>query len=98
SVGGDGHGPHVLATSRGAVAARGVVNAAGRQSDVVDAMFGPGGFTVVPRRGELVVFDKLARRLVRHVLLPVPTARGKGVLVAPTVFGNVLLGPTAEDL
>lgn len=55
-------------------------------------------FTVTPRRGQLIVFDKLARDLVRHILLPVPTAAGKGVLVAPTVFGNVLLGPTAEEL
>ena len=42
-----------------------------------------------PRRGELIVFDKLARPLVGHILLPVPTATRKGVLVAPTVFGNV---------
>src|SRR5262249_9528538 len=55
-------------------------------------------FTVRPRRGELIVYDKLARALVRHVLLPVPTKATKGVLVAPTVFGNVLLGPTAEDI
>src|SRR6266702_953469 len=51
-----------------------------------------------PRRGELIVFDKLARSLVGSILLPVPTARTKGVLVAPTVYGNVLLGPTAEDV
>ena len=44
------------------------------------------------------MFDKLARPLVRHVLLPVPTATTKGVLVAPTVFGNVMLGPTADDI
>jgi glycerol-3-phosphate dehydrogenase len=44
------------------------------------------------------VFDKLARPLLRSILLPVPTARSKGVLVAPTVYGNVLLGPTAEDV
>ena len=55
-------------------------------------------FTVTPRRGELIVFDKLARPLVRHVILPVPTKAGKGVLVSPTVFGNVVLGPTAEDV
>jgi glycerol-3-phosphate dehydrogenase len=61
-------------------------------------MAGHERFTVRPRRGELIVFDKLARSLVNHVLLPVPTATTKGVLVAPTVFGNVLLGPTAEDL
>jgi glycerol-3-phosphate dehydrogenase len=53
---------------------------------------------VTPRRGELIVFDKLARPLVRHTILPVPTATTKGVLVAPTTFGNVVLGPTAEDV
>ena len=61
-------------------------------------MFGGGGFTIRPRKGELIVYDKLARPLVSSIILPVPTARTKGVLVAPTVFGNVLLGPTAEDV
>jgi glycerol-3-phosphate dehydrogenase len=61
-------------------------------------MAGYDGFTVTPRRGELIVFDKLSRPLVRHVLLPVPTGTTKGVLVAPTVFGNVMLGPTAVDI
>jgi glycerol-3-phosphate dehydrogenase len=61
-------------------------------------MFGGDGFTIRPRRGELIVFDKLARTLLRSILLPVPTERTKGVLVAPTVYGNVLLGPTAEDV
>jgi len=51
-----------------------------------------------PRRGELIVFDKLARPLLGSIVLPVPTAQTKGVLVAPTVYGNVLLGPTAEDI
>ena len=44
------------------------------------------------------MFDKLARTLLSSILLPVPTERTKGVLVAPTVYGNVLLGPTAEDV
>ena len=87
-----------LATTSGELATRYVVNAAGLNADLVDAMFGHRRFTVRPRRGELIVYDKLARGLVRHVLLPVPTKTTKGVLVAPTVFGNVLLGPTAEDL
>jgi glycerol-3-phosphate dehydrogenase len=89
---------HVLATTGGDVAADWVVNAAGLASDTIDRVFGHEGFTVTPRRGELLVYDKLARPLVRHVLLPVPTARTKGVLVSPTVFGNVVLGPTAEDV
>ena len=75
-----------------------MVNAAGLHADTIDRAFGHTDFTVTPRRGQLIVFDKLARPLVRHVLLPVPTATTKGVLVSPTVFGNVLLGPTAEDL
>ena len=61
-------------------------------------MLGRDEFTIRPRRGELVVYDKLARSLVNHVLLPVPTAKTKGVLVSPTVYGNVLLGPTADDV
>lgn len=82
----------------GALRCRYLVNAAGLYSDVVDRLLGHQTFTVTPRRGELIVFDKLARGLVNHVLLPVPTATTKGVLVSPTVYGNVLLGPTAEDL
>ena len=61
-------------------------------------MLGHDGFTVTPRRGELIVFDKLSRSLVEHVILAVPTKITKGVLIAPTVFGNVMLGPTAEDV
>jgi glycerol-3-phosphate dehydrogenase len=80
------------------VEARYVVNAAGLRSDEINGLFGYDEFTIIPRRGELIVFDKLARDLVSHILLPVPTARGKGVLVAPTVYGNVLLGPTADDV
>jgi glycerol-3-phosphate dehydrogenase len=89
---------HQVATTGGMLRGRWLVNAAGLESDRIDAMLGGGAFTIAPRRGELIVFDKLARPLLRSILLPVPTARTKGVLVAPTVYGNVLLGPTAEDV
>jgi len=75
-----------------------LINAAGLYSDVIDHMFGHDDFTVTPRRGELIVYDKFARSLINHVILPVPTAITKGVLISPTVYGNILLGPTAEDL
>ena len=78
--------------------ARYIVNAAGLFSDEINAHFGHTNFTVTPRRGQLIVYDKLARPLVNHVLLPVPTSKTKGVLISPTVYGNILLGPTAEDL
>ena len=91
-------GAYAVSTSHGPFQARWIVNAAGLFSDSVDRMMGHDRFTVRPRRGQLIVFDKLARQLLSSILLPVPTPVSKGVLVAPTVFGNVLLGPTAEDL
>jgi glycerol-3-phosphate dehydrogenase len=78
--------------------ARFLVNAAGLRSDEIDRMLGHERFTITPRRGELIVFDKLSRPLVSHIILAVPTKVTKGVLIAPTVFGNVMLGPTAEDV
>jgi glycerol-3-phosphate dehydrogenase len=87
-----------VGTSRSRLAAQWVINAAGLRSDEVHQMAGRDGFTVTPRRGELIVYDKLARPLLNHTILPVPTATTKGVLVAPTVFGNVMLGPTAVDI
>ncbi|MFF2197441.1 FAD-dependent oxidoreductase [Streptomyces sp. NPDC058157] len=90
--------PHVLHTGRGPLRTRHLVNAAGLHADRIDRLLGHEDLTVTPRRGQLIVFDELARDLVRHILLPVPTALGKGVLVTPTVHGKVMLGPTAEDL
>jgi glycerol-3-phosphate dehydrogenase len=88
----------LLTTNVGDVEARWVVNAAGLGADEIDRLLGHDRFTVVPRRGELIVFDKLARRLVDTIVLPVPTSRGKGVLVSPTIYGNVMLGPTSENI
>jgi glycerol-3-phosphate dehydrogenase len=87
-----------LQTTRGLLTTRRLVNAAGLRSDEVDRLLGRRGFTVTARRGELIVFDKLTRPLVEHIVLAVPTKVSKGVLVSPTVFGNVMVGPTAEDI
>jgi len=87
-----------LGTPAGALTTRYLVNSAGLRSDEIDRMLGHERFTVTPRRGELIVFDKLSRPLVGHIVLAVPTKISKGVLIAPTVFGNVMLGPTAEDV
>ncbi|MGC0362906.1 glycerol-3-phosphate dehydrogenase [Rhodococcus sp. 27YEA15] len=87
-----------LRTAAGNVQARWVINAAGLGADALDGKFGFERFTVTPRRGELLVYDKLARPLVDKIVLPVPTKLGKGVLVSPTIYGNVMLGPTAEDV
>ncbi|MFB7588563.1 FAD-dependent oxidoreductase [Streptomyces sp. NPDC056169] len=89
---------HRLVTGRGVLRTRYLVNACGLHADAFDALLDRHDFAVTPRRGQLLVFDKFARDLVRHILLPVPGPLGKGVLVSPTVYGNVMLGPTAEDL
>ena len=89
---------HLLGVAKGTLSVRWVVNAAGLYSDKVDRMFGFDGFNVTPRRGQLIVFDKFARSLLNSMLLPVPTAITKGTFIAPSVFGNVLVGATAEDL
>lgn len=93
-------GPEVttLHTTAGEVQGRWVVNAAGLGADHLDNEFGYQRFTVVPRRGELLVFDKLARPMAPLIVLAVPSSRGKGVLVSPTIYGNVMVGPTSENL
>ena len=87
-----------LETTKGEVRARWVVNAAGLGGDTIDRLFGFDRFTIVPRRGELLVFDKLSRSKAPCIVLPVPSSKGKGVLVSPTIYGNVMLGPTSENL
>ena len=89
---------HIIASQNESIEAGWVINAAGVFSDSINNLFGHENFKVTPRRGELIVYDKMSRGLINHVLLPVPTATTKGVLVSPTIYGNVLLGPTAEDL
>jgi glycerol-3-phosphate dehydrogenase len=91
-------GSSILHTNRGELRARWVINAAGLGGDTIDGMFGFDRFHLNPRKGELVVFDKLARPRVPVIVLPVPSKVGKGVLISPTIYGNVMLGPTAEDL
>ncbi len=86
-----------LRTGRGELRARAVFNAAGLWGDRVEAIARQPRFRIRPRKGQFVVFDKSAAKAVRNIILPVPDPRTKGVLVAPTVFGNVLVGPTAEE-
>ena len=78
--------------------ARWVINAAGLYADIIDQLFGFNRFNVTARRGQLIIYDKASRSLLSHIILPVPTQTTKGVMVSPTVFGNLLVGPTAEDL
>jgi glycerol-3-phosphate dehydrogenase len=87
-----------LDTAAGAVTARIAINAAGNFGDIVEAIARPAPFAITPRRGQFVVFDKPASNLVRAILLPVPSERTKGVVLFRTIFGNLAIGPTAEDV
>lgn len=86
-----------LDTNQGEVTADLVINAAGNQGDIVEAINRPAPFKITPRKGQFVVFDKPAARLLKAIILPVPTERTKGIVICRTAFGNVLVGPTAED-
>ena len=86
-----------LETNEGEIIAGLVINAAGNYGDIVEAINRPSPFTLHPRKGQFVVFDKPAAKLLTAIILPVPTERTKGIVICRTAFGNVLVGPTAED-
>ena len=86
-----------ITTTKGMVKASHVINCAGLYGDQINQMFiGESDFVIEPRRGEFLVFDKSARPLIQSILLPVPNEITKGIVVCPTIFGNILVGPTAE--
>jgi glycerol-3-phosphate dehydrogenase len=87
-----------VSTTGGDISTRWVVNAAGIGTDEIDRFLGFDRIHNHPRRGQLIVYDKLSSALANRIILPVPSKLGKGVLISPTIFGNVMLGPTAEDM
>jgi glycerol-3-phosphate dehydrogenase len=80
------------------IIARCVVNAGGIRADHVEALAGYGDFAIRPRRGQYMVLDKSARAIHDVIAMPTPTPTTRGILIAPTIFGNVLVGPTAENV
>ena len=85
-----------IQTNRGDFRARWVINAAGLFADAVMHNAGAGmDFKITPRRGEYFVFDP-ADVQINNVLFPVPSAKGKGILVTTTVHGNTIAGPNAQ--
>ena len=87
----------LLTTPRDRFKAKLVINCAGNFGDLVESFARPSPFHIRPRKGQFVVFDKTAHRAMPIIVLPVPTDRTKGIVLCPTIFGNVLVGPTAED-
>lgn len=75
-----------------------VVNCAGGFSDRVARMAGDDFFQIIPRAGEYLLMDKSEGARIKHTLFQCPTKAGKGILVTPTVHGNLLTGPTASPV
>ncbi|MBR0327569.1 MAG: NAD(P)/FAD-dependent oxidoreductase [Clostridia bacterium] len=89
---------YVLSNGESTVEARFVINCAGIYSDDIAKLVGDDSFEVNARRGEYILLDKECGNLVSHTIFRTPSKMGKGILVSPTVDGNLLLGPTSEDI
>lgn len=88
----------VLSTTCGEIEASYVINAAGVHADDVARMIGDDSITIIARKGEYYLLDKSYGYIADHTLFQCPTKMGKGVLVTPTVDGNLLIGPSALDV
>lgn len=89
---------YLIETQRESYEARVVINAAGVYADKIHNMVSKNHMEITPRKGEYQLYDKKVGNLVNSTLFQLPTALGKGILVTPTVHGNLLTGPTAQDI
>jgi len=87
-----------IETLRGEIHAKLVINAAGVFGDVVSKMAGINDYTIIPRKGQYILLEPHPSYNVNHIIFPIPTRESKGVLVVPTETGDILLGPTAENM
>ncbi len=88
----------VTAADGRTVTATRVINAAGLHADDIARMVGDDSFSIHPRRGEYILLDRAVGGTVEHTIFRVPGKMGKGILVTPTVDGNLLVGPTSVDM
>ena len=86
-----------LHTGGDCIDTRVVISAAGVYGDALHNQLCANKLTIVPRRGEYCLLDRTCGQLVQHTIFQLPSVMGKGVLVTPTVHGNLLVGPTAVD-
>lgn len=88
----------ILTTNKEPIEAKLVINAAGVHADDINNKISKIKYNITARKGEYVLLDKSVGTLVSRTLFQLPTKMGKGILVTPTVSGNLLIGPTAKDL
>ncbi len=87
-----------IVTDKGAFESRFVVNAAGVYADTIHNMVCDDKMKITPRRGEYFLLDKEVGCTVRRTIFQLPTKMGKGVLVTPTAHGNLMVGPSADNI
>lgn len=91
-------GGYRITTGQGTLESRVVINAAGVYADRFHNMVSESRLRIIPRKGEYCLMDKKVGNWVTRTIFQLPTKYGKGVLVTPTVHGNLLVGPTAVDI
>jgi glycerol-3-phosphate dehydrogenase len=92
----EGNGSYTVSSTAGDFESRYVVNCAGVSAEEVAKLSGGADFQTKPSRGEYYLLDKTCGSLVSKVIFQCPTALGKGILVSPTVHGNLIVGPNAR--
>ena len=92
------NGEFVLTTTAGEITAKYVINAAGVHSGKIAKLIGDNSVEIIVRHGDYYLLDKSQGTLASHTIFQCPTKMGKGVLVSPTVDGNLIVGPSASDI
>lgn len=91
-------GGYEIFSGNDSIKARIVINSAGLYADEIAKMVGDNSFKITPRKGEYILLDRECGNLVSHTIFRTPSKMGKGILVSPTVDGNLLTGPTSVDI
>ena len=86
----------VVSASGKAFITKAIVNAAGVHADKIARLVGDDSFFIKPRKGSYYVLDHFDNNFVNHVIFPMPSEKGKGILVTPTTSRNYLVGPSSE--
>lgn len=87
-----------LQSNKGPLKSRAIINCAGLYGDRIDqTLINETAFEIRPRKGQFIIYDKAAHNLLKAIILPVPTKTTKGVVVCRTIYGNLLVGPTADE-
>lgn len=89
---------YIIKTNKGIIQTKLIINTAGLFSDDMNNMVSNNKLKITPRKGEYILFDRSVGDLVTSTIFQLPTKLGKGILVTPTIHGNLLIGPTAVDI